>query len=460
MINSSGKRLVFLVYLKTIFKIGISNIFLVLRYRLALKSLYFKIRYPIKAPSKNYFIFKSHVNEKKTSIQKAKDKFVISNADKLIEGKHRYFSNQFQILGSPPKWFFDPFNRKSFINTNAHWSTININKNYNYDIKIIWEPSRFDWTLVLANAYLISKNKKYLETLNNWIINWRKNNWTYAGPNWMCGQETSIRLINFLLSVKILDKYIFNEDPVIQFTFEHCKRISHSTYYAKAQDNNHGTSEAVALYLGASFLIKNFEDNYIKKEIAIKWYKSSRSLLVNRVNKLILADGTFSQYSLNYHRLLIDSLSVVEFWRGLHQFEKFDELFYIKSKLAIQWYSEIIDPISGSGPNYGGNDGACLLSIGSEKYRDFRPSLSLASSIFKVPIRKTLFYKHWLKDHFDIPDPALVENVSQSRLFSQGGQIKLIKKMERLYSGFPFINFVLVNQMLYMLMFGKKVKIG
>ena len=43
----------------------------------------------------------------------------------------------------------------------------------------------------------------------------------------------------------------------------------------------------------------------------------------------------------------------------------------------------LVDPISGGGPNLGSNDGAFCYQLHSQTYRDFRPTLQLASVLFE-----------------------------------------------------------------------------
>ena len=69
------------------------------------------------------------------------------------------------------------------------------------------------------------------------------------GPNWKCGQEASIRIINLIVANEILG--VKEEtDSFINLLKIHIDRIAPTTFYAKAQDNNHGISEGIALYLG------------------------------------------------------------------------------------------------------------------------------------------------------------------------------------------------------------------
>ena len=85
--------------------------------------------------------------------------------------------------------------------------------------------------------------------------------------------------------------------------------MSATTSYAIGQDNNHGTSEAAALFVGGSWLAVHGDPS--AGEIAAR----GRTMLEERVERLVASDGSFSQYSVNYHRLLLDTLSITEWWR-------------------------------------------------------------------------------------------------------------------------------------------------
>ena len=93
----------------------------------------------------------------------------------------------------------------------------------------------------------------------------------------------------------------------------HLERISSTVLYAEAQDNNHWTSEAAALFIGGSWLAS--ESSYALA--GSQWAKTGRRALECSVNRLVLQDGSFAQHSLTYHRLLLDTLVQVELWRRL-----------------------------------------------------------------------------------------------------------------------------------------------
>ena len=122
---------------------------------------------------------------------------------------------------------------------------------------------------------------------------------------------------------------------------------------------------------------------------------------------MVLDDGTFSQYSIVYHRMLLDLLSILELFRQKYQGSRFAKQFKRKVELAVSWYENMIDPISGDASNIGGNDGTYLFNYDQKEYRDFRPTLNFICSIFKIKIRKDLVSGHCLLSVFNLPPARL-----------------------------------------------------
>ena len=83
----------------------------------------------------------------------------------------------------------------------------------------------------------------------------------------------------------------------------------------------------------------------------------------NRVERLVMNDGSFSQYSVNYHRLMLDSISWCEYLREQVGESTFSATFYRKMKGASEWLRAMCDEHCGDVPNLGANDGARLLPL-------------------------------------------------------------------------------------------------
>jgi len=308
------------------------------------------------------------------------DGSVLTEADELLKGWANYFSVHAHDIGNPPNWFLNPFQNKRHPQPALHWSEIADFSAEAGDIKVVWEISRFSWALVFAHAWRISGDARYLHAMQLWMEDWWRRNPPNTGPNWMCGQEASIRLINVLLALRTagLEKSV--TAGLVGFVEAHCRRIALTTIYAVAQDNNHGTSEAAGLFVGGSWLAR-FGDGDARYR-GQRWAEKGRKLLNSRVRRLVLPDGSFSQHSLTYHRVLLDTLSVAEAWRRNVKETPFSEVFYTRAAAATRWLGAMIDPTSGDGPNLGANDGAHPYRLDASTYRDFRPCLQLASLMF------------------------------------------------------------------------------
>src|SRR5665648_203570 len=68
----------------------------------------------------------------------------VEEGNRLLSGELKFFENEWYKVGFPPDWFFDPRTKKR-LDAAKHWSGI---EDYGeYDIKFIWEASRFSQVL-------------------------------------------------------------------------------------------------------------------------------------------------------------------------------------------------------------------------------------------------------------------------------------------------------------------------
>lgn len=243
------------------------------------------------------------------------------------------------------------------------------------DIKSVWEASRFDWVLSFAQRAATGE-RAALDRLNGWLSDWALNNPAYCGPNWKCGQEASIRVMHLAMAALILQCSKSPGRNLLGLVKAHLERIAPTMGYAVAQDNNHGTSEAAALYIGGTWLAASGE------RAGEHWARTGRKWLENRVGRLFATDGSFSQYSTTYHRVALDTLCMVEVWRRQLGEAAFSARFQQRAIAATTWLKTLTDAAGGDASNLGANDGARLLPLGEADYRDFRPSVQLASALF------------------------------------------------------------------------------
>jgi len=276
------------------------------------------------------------------------------------------------LPSSPPDWFANPFSRAPQPDASRDWWRI---PDFGSgDIKGLWELSRFDWVVAWSTC-AAHGDPTALDRLNTWLADWALANPPYKGPNWKCGQETSIRVMNLVTAAWALGQHHAPEPGLVTMLRTHLQRIAPTVSYALGQQNNHGTSEAAALFIGGSFLMGH-------DSRAQAWAGEGRRWLEERAAVLIELDGSFSQYSVTYHRLMLDTYALCEAWRRHNGLPAFSTRLRTRLGAATNWLWAMSDTATGDAPNIGANDGARLLQLAGDDYRDFRPSVQLAAAVF------------------------------------------------------------------------------
>lgn len=274
---------------------------------------------------------------------------------------------------APPDWYANPFSNTVQPDATRDWWRI---PDFGTgDIKGLWELSRMDWAVAWATTAACG-DAPALERLNLWLADWADRNPPYKGPNWKCGQEASIRVMHLIAAAWVLGQDQTPEAGLVDLLRAHLQRIAPTMSYAIGQQNNHGTSEAAALFIGGSFLAG-------RDSRADAWSHKGRRWLEERAAALIEPDGSFSQYSVTYHRVMLDTYSLAEAWRCRRGLPEFSARLKERLATATDWLWAMTGAETGDAPNIGANDGARLLQLTGTDYRDFRPSIQLAAALFR-----------------------------------------------------------------------------
>jgi hypothetical protein len=414
----------FVSKIRTVFRIGLGNVFRFFAYKIGVRIGINPVR-RLKSfvPQGDFF---------KQSVVIRGD--VVSSSAWKTNGQLFGILN-FPIQQDAPDWFKNPITGKRHASQNLEWWRIPDFDSQFGDIKLIWEMSRFDWVIAMAQRASLGDSEE-LTRLNLWINDWVSKNPPYVGPNWKCGQESSFRVIHLAIASLILHQHSETSEELLALVKSHLKRIAPTVSYAVAQDNNHGTSEAAALFIGGSWLALNNDSD------GERWAKEGRRLIEERASKLISSDGSFSQHSVTYHRLMLDTMCAVEVWRKELGLPTFADVWYDRVQMATLWLFSMVDANTGDAPNIGANDGARIIPLTDSDYRDFRPSVQLASVLFfnsvacanEGPWNQPL---RWLA----IKIPSKVLDLPESRSFESGGYDLLIKGEAKVVMRFPRFRF-------------------
>lgn len=354
----------FVTKVRTAFALGLLNIGRASLYRLGVKlGVGSAPRLMAEVPQAPFFV------------AKPQEAVVAPTLDTWVNSANLFSRWPVPVGENPPDWMINPLTRQRLTGSERPWWQIPDFDEQAGDIKLLWEFSRMDWVLAFAQAARQGEVAT-LHKLNAWLADWVMRNPPYFGPNWKCGQEASIRVIHLAVAAQILEQVEHTTKGLSDLISVHLERIEPTIHYAMAQDNNHGTSEAAALFIGGSWLAS------LGIYKGHRWSAMGRRWLENRIWRLIGAQGSFSQYSLNYHRVMLDTLCMAEVWRQHLGLPAFSERLQSRALAATEWLRHMVNPVNGDGPNVGANDGARLLQLSETLYRDHRPTVQLSMALF------------------------------------------------------------------------------
>lgn len=250
------------------------------------------------------------------------------------------------------------------------------------DIKDLWEPARFTWAYDLARGWMLTGDETFVRAIASGISTFLSVSTPFRGPHWACGQETAIRALAWLWAEGACrDAVSFDgalRGQLLQGLAWSGERIADAFEYAQSQRNNHGLSEATGLVaIGARLRGADHR--------ADGWIDRGHRALETMILDQIASDGWYIQHSFTYARLALDQLTVAR--RALRAVDRDLSARAIERVRAlIDLVAVCMDPASGDLPNHGPNDGAYVLPLSTQPYRDFRPSLTAAAATFGAPL--------------------------------------------------------------------------
>ncbi|HJS20161.1 MAG TPA: alginate lyase family protein [Anaerolineales bacterium] len=346
----------------------------------------------------------------------------VDEAERVLSGELKYFSRTYYQVGFPPDWHRDPVTGTR-LDSKKHWSEISNDEDV--DLKFIWEPSRFGMVYSLIRAYASTRDERYTAAFWELVQAWAEANPPNSEANWMDGQEAALRLLAWMFGFHaFLDSPSSTAERIAQFTVmvaAHAERIYRNIDYAISTQSNHVISEAFGLWL-AGLLFPELKN-------ADKYLSLGRKLLEQEAAAQIFPDGSYSMYSLNYHRFILQIYLCAIRLAEINP-SPFSNLVYHRVESSIDYLSQLIDPETGQMPVYGSNDGALVLPLNNCDFTDYRPLLQLGSYITR---KKYLFEPGpWDEDIFWL---CGADSLS-SRSTPRGGRERA-RVRENSHSSFP-----------------------
>jgi len=367
---------------KTIFNLvsnmGIRYIFFRIWYIIKTKIGYQKKAFPTNLEFKKYISLKEwndnlplfffYGKEINTLVKKPK-RDLKKNIEDYKKGIFIFFNKTKIDLGIDYDWITNPITNFKY-DINKHWSEIKDLSKEEGDIKYVWEKARFSflYDVIRYDYHFEDDQSKYVLDI---IIDFIDNNPINQGPNYKCSQEISLRVLNWTFALYYykdssnLTEAIFQK--IMHIIYWQIHHVYNNINFSRITvRNNHALTETLLLYLSGKLFpffpnVKEWSikgKNWFEKEIAYQIYE----------------DGTFLQFSTNYHRLALQLLTWGIQLAKLNN-EKFTDIVYQRAQKSLYFLDACSDPVTGKLPNYGSNDGALFFKLTNDDYRDYRSQL-------------------------------------------------------------------------------------
>ena len=290
-------------------------------------------------------------------------------------GIFTYFSKTKINIGVKYNWVTNPITNYTY-DINKHWSEIQDLSKEAGDIKYVWEKARFSFLYdVIRYDYHFEDDQS--EYVFNEIIDFIDENPINQGPNYKCSQEISLRVLNWTFALyyykdsKNLTEEIFQK--IIYNIYWQTHHVYNNIHFSRISvRNNHAITETLMLYLSCKLF--PFLPN-VKK-----WSKKGKKWFEQEVEYQIYEDGTFLQFSMNYHRVVVQLLTWAIELSKLNR-DSFKPIVYERAQKLLYFLDTCSDSVTGKLPNYGANDGALFFKLTDDDYRNYRSQLDDLRSV-------------------------------------------------------------------------------
>ena len=361
--------------------------------------------------------------ESKAELVFPKDKNAALEAEyqAYLQGKLLFFNALQMDIGKDYNWITNPVSGYQY-DIKQHWTEVEDITQEAGDIKYTWEKSRFSFLYMLLR-YDYHFDTDCAEAVLGEIESWLDANPMNSGPNYKCSQEISLRVMNWTFALNYYSDHPALTDArfqrILHGIYWMLKHVEENIHFSRISvRNNHAVTETTMLYL-AGLLFPFFPE-------ANRWKTQGKKWLEMEILYQIYPDGTHLQFSMNYHRVVLQCLTWAFYLAELND-EQFSDAAYERVQKSLQFLYSAQDLKTGYLPNYGANDGALFFKWNNSDYRDYRPQLNALYFFFN---RKPLYDQkgdweedvQWISKHLssntsrsiDLERPTL-------QSFDQGG---------------------------------------
>jgi hypothetical protein len=298
---------------------------------------------------------------------------IVAAADEIARGRIDLLGRTALRVDPPVDWQLDPVRRVRF--PFVHWSRIDVADPAGGEVKLVWELNRHQWLVRLAQAYRLTGDERYASLALEHVEHWMRTNPYGIGINWASSLEVALRAIAWCWTLALLR-------GATSLSVERLARIlaclaSHAAHVERylsrwSSPNTHLTGEALGLFYVGAMLPEVVE--------AERWRRLGRDVLVEQLERQVLADGVYFEQSTWYQRYTADIY---------HHFL----VLAARNGVWVPWsigerLTRLVDFLvsvrrpDGSVPQIGDGDGGTLLPLEPRTPADFGGTFTAAAMLF------------------------------------------------------------------------------
>jgi hypothetical protein len=299
----------------------------------------------------------------------------VAAAERIVEGWLDILALRSVDLGSPPRWNRDP---KSGIEV-----PLAFGKTLDYrdssvvgDIKYVWEPNRHLHLVTLAQAFSLTREKKYVDVLQEHLESWFLACPYGYGPNWVSSLEVALRLVSWssawqLLGDEVLDERVEFRSRWLRSVYQHASFVR-GWFSLHSSANNHLIGEAAGLFIAAL--------TWPCWQAARDWLTVSTGILEREILAQNAPDGVNREQAFWYQQFVLDLLAQC-LLAGKANGQWFSADYESRVEAMMDFIASVMD-VGGNVPMIGDADDGVASSFapGACPYRSL---LALGAVLFK-----------------------------------------------------------------------------
>ncbi len=299
----------------------------------------------------------------------------------VLDRAERILNHQFPLLGygsldygGDIDWQLDIVNGKRA--PLKPWPSINyLDFNEVGDSKVTWELSRHQFLVILAKAWLLTNEERFLRKLKSLYYDWHQKNPYPLGINWTSSLEVAFRSLSWIWVWELLGGCKF----ALQLRQDIMRALAFNAWYIKRylstyfSPNTHLQGEAVALFfIGTLFpMLSNAAD----------WREMGGKILLEHALTQVLEDGAYFEQSTYYHVYALDFFlhaRILAEHNGISVPSTHDEVL----KKMLDYLSVLCQ--TGPPPRFGDDDGGRVFDGHRNRAEHLLDPLAIGTALYRV----------------------------------------------------------------------------